>query len=59
MLASPLPLLAQDNTPAATSVSISSNRSDQTKAWWQTITASGFASLSYGYNANQPYSRLN
>ncbi len=33
--------------------------SKETKAWWRTITANGFASLSYGYNANQPYDSLN
>ncbi|MDR3747940.1 MAG: outer membrane beta-barrel protein [Acidobacteriota bacterium] len=59
ILASPLPVLAQDNSPAAASASTSSNGSGETKAWWQTITANGFASLSYGYNANQPYDRLN
>ena len=31
----------------------------RSKPWWHTITANGFASLSYGYNTNQPYDRLN
>ena len=55
MLISPLFLLAQDSSPSATPP----RRSSETKAWWQTITANGFASLSYGYNTNQPYDRLN
>ena len=59
MLASPLPIFAQENAPATAAAPVSSNSSDQTKAWWQTITANGFLSLSYGYNANQPYDRLN
>ncbi|MGO9516544.1 MAG: outer membrane beta-barrel protein [Candidatus Korobacteraceae bacterium] len=59
MLASSLPLFAQDDPPAATKASVSSDPSDETKSWWRTITVNGFASLSYGYNANQPYDRLN
>jgi Putative beta-barrel porin-2, OmpL-like. bbp2 len=59
LLVLPLPILSQDNAPAAASASISSNSSNETKAWWRTITANGFASLSYGYNANQPYDGLN
>jgi hypothetical protein len=59
MLASPLLIFAQENAPATAAAPVSSNSSDQTKAWWQTITANGFLSLSYGYNANQPYDRLN
>src|SRR5208337_2357656 len=58
MLISPLYFLAQDSNPATTSVSATSAPAEA-KAWWQTITANGFASLSYGYNTNQPYDRLN
>ena len=54
MLISPLFLFAQDSTPAP-----AASDATETKAWWQTITANGFASLSYGYNTNQPYDRLN
>ncbi len=59
MLISPLSLFAEDDPPAAATASVSSNSSNETKAWWRTITVNGFASLSYGYNANQPYDRLN
>ena len=59
MLASSLPFFAQDDSPAAATASVSSSQSDETKAWRQTISVNGFASLSYGYNANQPYDRLN
>jgi Putative beta-barrel porin-2, OmpL-like. bbp2 len=59
MLVLPLPFLAQDNAPGPVSASVSSNSSEPTKPWWRTITANGFASLSYGYNTNQPYSGLN
>ncbi len=58
MLVSSLPLFAQDDPPAVPTASVSPGP-NETKAWWQTITANGFASLSYGYNANQPYDRLN
>ena len=58
MLISPLYFLAQDSDPATTSVSATSAPAEA-KARWQTITANGFASLSYGYNTNQPYDRLN
>ncbi len=59
MLVLPLPFFAQDNAPDPASASVSSNSSEPTKPWWRTITANGFASLSYGYNTNQPYSGLN
>jgi Putative beta-barrel porin-2, OmpL-like. bbp2 len=58
MLISPLYFLAQDSNPATTPASATSDPAE-TKAWWQTITANGFASLSYGYNTNQPYDGLN
>ncbi len=58
MLISPLYFLAQDSTSSPTTASVTSS-STETRPWWQTITVDGFASLSYGYNTNQPYDRLN
>ena len=58
MLVLPLLFFAQDNTPAATAASLASATSEP-KPWWQAITVNGFASLSYNYNINQPYDRLN
>ena len=65
MLISPLSLFAQDGTAAATPVSVTSapaspaSASTEGKSWWRTITTDGFASLSYEYNTNQPYTALN
>ena len=58
MLMSPLHFLAQQSTPPTTQVSVASDPAEA-KPWWRTITANGYASLSYGYNVNQPYDRLN
>ena len=58
MLMSPLHFLAQESTPPTTPVSVASDPAEA-KPWWRTITGNGYASLSYGYNVNQPYDRLN
>ena len=58
MLISPLYFFAQDSTSSPITASATSG-STEAKPWWKTITANGFASLSYGYNTNQPYDRLN
>jgi len=53
MLASPLFLFAQSNDPPA------SSPGEVNKSWWKDITADGFMSLSYTYNANDPIPELN
>jgi hypothetical protein len=58
MFISPLSVFAQDTSPAPIPATAASSITEA-KPWWQTITANGFASLSYGYNTNQPYDRLN
>ena len=57
MLFSPLYFFAQD--VAADATASASSEPAEGKSWWRTITADGFASLSYEYNTNQPYNRLN
>jgi hypothetical protein len=59
VLASPLLLFAQDSPPVAASASVSTDPGGETKPWWRGITVNGFMSLSYTYNTNQPYDRLN
>ncbi len=57
-MASSLSVLAQDSSPATAGASASTNPAEATE-WWRGITVNGFASLSYEYNTNQPYTRLN
>jgi len=62
MLLSPLLFFAQDGAPATARLTAGSDQQpdpQEEKPWWRTITVNGFASLSYGYNTNQPYNRLN
>jgi Putative beta-barrel porin-2, OmpL-like. bbp2 len=52
----PPPSSAQDNS---VSVDVNAAPANEPRLAWRGITVNGFASLSYGYNTNQPYDRLN
>ncbi len=59
ILISPTFFFAQADPSLAISQLAASADLKEPKAWWRTITTNGLASLSYGYNTNQPHSRLN
>jgi hypothetical protein len=50
------PSSTQDNSVA---VDVNAGPVNGPHLAWRGITVNGFASLSYGYNTNQPYDRLN